>query len=74
MIRDKNMTISILIAKNEEIRAYFDKRIAHLQKQIERLEKNLDFREGVVSRKDDVIESLLNKLEHKDDIIEKIVD
>lgn len=68
------MTISILIAKNEEIRAYFDKRIAHLQKQIERLEKNLDFREGVVSRKNDVIESLLNKLEHKDDIIEKIVD
>lgn len=74
MIRDKNMTISILITKNEEIRADFDKRIAHLQKQIERLENNLDFREGVVSRKDDVIESLLNKLEHKDDIIEKIVD
>lgn len=73
MIRDKNMTISILIAKNEEIRADFDKRIAHLQKQIERLEKNLDFREGVVSRKDDVIESLLNKLEHKDDIIEKLL-
>ena len=73
MIRDKNMTIAILIAKNEEIRADFDKRIAHLQKQIERLEKNLDFREGVVSRKDDVIESLLNKLEHKDDIIEKLL-
>lgn len=73
MIRDKNMTISILVAKNEEIRADFDKRIAHLQKQIERLEKNLDFREGVVSRKDDVIESLLNKLEHKDDIIEKLL-
>ena len=42
MIRDKNMTISILIAKNEEIRADFDKRIAHLQKQIDRLEKDKD--------------------------------
>ena len=62
MIRDKNMTISILVAKNEEIRADFDKRIAHLQKQIDRLEKNLDFREGVVARKDEVIEKLINKV------------
>lgn len=56
------MTISILIAKNEEIRADFDKRIAHLTKQIERLEKNLDFREKVVERKDAVIEKLINKV------------
>lgn len=62
MIRDKNMTISILIAKNEEIRADFEKRIAHLQKQIDRLEKNLDFREKVVERKDTVIEKLINKI------------
>lgn len=62
MIRDKNMTISILVAKNEEIRADFDKRIAHLQKQIDRLEKTLDFREGVVARKDEVIEKLINKV------------
>ena len=62
MIRDKNMTISILIAKNEELRADYDKRIAHLQKQIDRLEKNLDFREGVVQRKDEVIEKLINKV------------
>ena len=61
MIRDKNMTIAILVAKNEEIRADFDKRIAHLTKQIERLEKNLDFREKVVERKDAVIEKLINK-------------
>lgn len=73
MIRDKNMTINILVAKNEELRVDFDRRIAHLQKQIERLEKNLDFREAVVSRKDDVIESLLNKLEHKDEIIERLL-
>ena len=62
MIRDKNMTISILVAKNEEIRADFDKRIAHLQKQIDRLEKTLDFREGVVARKDEVIEKLIKKV------------
>jgi DNA-binding transcriptional MerR regulator len=62
MIRDKNMTISILIAKNEEIRADFEKRIAHLQKQIDRLEKNLDFREKVVEQKDKVIEKLINKV------------
>ena len=62
MIRDKNMTISILVCKNEELRADFEKRIAHLQKQIDRLEKNLDFREGVVARKDEVIEKLINKI------------
>jgi transcriptional regulator with XRE-family HTH domain len=62
MIRVKNMTISILIAKNEEIRADFEKRIAHLQKQIDRIEKNLDFREKVVERKDAVIEKLINKV------------
>ena len=62
MIRDKNMTIAILIAKNEELRADYDKRIAHLQKQIDRLEKNLDFREGVVQQKDKVIERLMNKI------------
>lgn len=62
MIRDKNMTISILIAKNEELRADYDKRIVHLTKQIDRLEKNLDFREKVVERKDAVIEKLINKV------------
>ena len=62
MIRDKNMTISILVAKNEELRADFEKRVMHLQKQIERLEKNLDFREKVVERKDAVIERLISKI------------
>ena len=62
MIRDKNMTISILVAKNEEIRVDYDKRIAHLQKQIDSLEKHLEFREGVVARKDEVIEKLINKI------------
>ena len=62
MIRDKNMTIAILVAKNEELRADFDKRVNHLTKQIDRLEKNLDFREGVVQQKDKVIERLMNKI------------
>lgn len=67
MIRDKNMTISILVAKNEELRADFEKRISHLQKQIDRLEKNLDFREKVVERKDIVIEKLINKALFKEE-------
>lgn len=67
MIRDKNMTISILVAKNEELRADFEKRISHLQKQIDRLEKNLDFREKVVERKDIVIEKLINKVLFKEE-------
>lgn len=62
MIRDKNMTICILIAKNEEIRADYDKRINHLQKQIDKLEEHLEFRERVVEQKDKVIEKLLNTI------------
>ena len=62
MIRDKNMTISILVAKNEEQRSDFEKRVNHLTKQIDRLEKNLDFREGVVQQKDKVIERLMSKI------------
>lgn len=62
MIRDKNMTISILVAKNEELRSDFDKRITHLQKQIDSLEKHLEFRERVVEQKDKVIEKLINKV------------
>lgn len=73
LIRDKNMTINILIARDEERKLDYEKRIAHLNKQIERLEKNLDFREDVVNRKDEVIEGLLNKIEHKDEIIEKLL-
>ncbi|MBP5432128.1 hypothetical protein [Ruminococcus sp.] len=62
MIRDKNMTISILVCKNDELRSDYDKRIAHLQKQIESLEKHLEWREKVVERKDTVIEKLINKV------------
>ena len=62
MIRDKNMTISILVRKNDELRADFEKRINHLTKQIDRLEKNLDFREAVVQQKDKIIEMLINKI------------
>ncbi|MBQ8961213.1 MAG: hypothetical protein IJ071_08385 [Ruminococcus sp.] len=73
LIRDKNMTINVLIARDEERKLDYEKRIAHLNKQIERLEKNLDFREDVVNRKDEVIEGLLNKIEHKDELIERLL-
>ena len=61
MIHDKNKMIDLLIVKNEELKADTEKRIEHLQKQITRLEKNLDFREGVVQKKDEIIAALLNK-------------
>ena len=72
MIHDKNKTISILIARDAERKEDYDNREAKLNKQIERLEKNLDFRERVISRKDDVIEKLLERLERKDQIIAKL--
>ena len=60
MIHDKNKMIDMLIVKNEELKADYDKRISHLQKQVERLENHLDFRERVIERKDAVIEKLIN--------------
>ena len=45
LIHDKNEMISILVVKNEEIRADFEKRLNHLQKQIGMLEDHLIFRE-----------------------------
>ena len=62
MIHDKNKMINILIARDEERRTDYEKRISHLQKQIERLDEHLMFRERVIERKDNVIEKLLNKL------------
>ena len=62
MIHDKNKMIDMLIVKNEELKKDYEKRLQHLQKQIETLEKHLEFREGIVSRKDEVIEKLINKL------------
>lgn len=62
IIHDKNKIINILIAKNEEQKAEYDKRITHLTRQIEKLEEHLDFRERVVDRKDKVIEKLLDKV------------
>lgn len=62
MIHDKNKTIDILVARDEERRADYERRIAHLQKQIERLEEHLMFRERVVTQKDKIIEKLLSKV------------
>lgn len=62
MIHDKNKMIDLLIVKNEELKKDSEKRIAHLQKQIDSLEKHLEFRDRVVTRKDEVIEKLINKV------------
>ena len=62
LIHDKNQMISILIVKNEEIRADYEKRLSHLQKQIAMLEDHLIFREKQIDKKDEIITKLLNKV------------
>ena len=62
MIHDKNEMISILVVKNEEIRADYEKRIIHLQKKIAMLEEHLLFREKQIDKKDDIISKLLSKV------------
>ena len=62
LIHDKNEMISILVVKNEEIRADFEKRLNHLQKQIGMLEDHLIFREKQINKKDEIISKLLNKV------------
>ena len=62
MIHDKNKMIDMLVIKNEDLKKDYEKRLAHLQKQIDSLEKHLEFREHVVERKDEVIEKLINKM------------
>ena len=61
MIHDKNKMIDLLMAKNEELKEDYNKRIERLEKQVARLESHLDFRERVIERKDAVIEKLINK-------------
>lgn len=70
MIHDKNKTINILIARDEERKADFERRIAHLQKQIDKLEEHLDFRERVIERKDEVIEKLITR---EDKVVEALI-
>lgn len=73
LVREKNKMIEILVYKTEEQKSDYERRIAHLKKQVERLEKNLDFRENIINRKDTVIEQLFEKIAHKDEIIEKLL-
>lgn len=73
LIREKNKLIEILLHKNEEQKSDYERRIAHLKNQVSRLESNLDFRERVINRKDEVIEKLLDRIGHKDDIIEGLL-
>lgn len=62
LIHDKNQMISILVMKNDEMRADFEKRIAHLQKQLETMEEHLMFREKQIDKKDEIIAKLLSKV------------
>ena len=62
MIHDKNKMIDLLVVKIEEQKKDCEKRISHLQRQVEKLEQHLDFRERVIQRKDEVIEKLLNNV------------
>lgn len=62
LIHDKNEMISILVMKNDEMRADFEKRIAHLQKQLETMEEHLMFREKQIDKKDEIIAMLLSKV------------
>ena len=62
LIHDKNEMISILVVRNEEIRADYEKRLNHLQKQIGMLEDHLIFREKQIDKKDEIISKLLNKI------------
>lgn len=62
IIHDKNQLISILVMKNDEIRADYEKRIAHLQKEVQRMEEHLMFRERQIDKKDEIISKLLSKV------------
>ena len=70
MIHDKNKTINILLARDEERKADYERRIEHLQKQIDKLEEHLDFRERVIERKDEVIEKLITR---EDKVVEALI-
>ncbi len=73
LIREKNKMIEILLYKNEEQKADYERRINHLKKQVDRLEGNLDFRERMIDNKDKTIYKLLDSITHKDEIIEKLL-
>lgn len=73
LLREKNKMIEILIHKTEEQRTDYERRIGHLKSQVDRLERNLDFREKMIDRKDNIITNLLDRIAHKDDIIEGLL-
>ncbi len=73
LIREKNKMIEILLYKNEEQKTDYERRITHLKKQVDRLEGNLDFRERMIDNKDKTIYKLLDSINHKDEIIEKLL-
>lgn len=59
MIRDKNKTIEILVDKCEDLKSEYEKRIAHLKKQVNEMNDHLMFRERMIDKKDAIIDKLL---------------
>ena len=59
MVRDKNKTIEILVDKCEDLKAEYEKRIAHLKKQVSEMNDHLMFRERMIDKKDAIIDKLL---------------
>lgn len=59
MIRDKNKTIEILVDKCEDLKSEYEKRIAHLKKQVSEMNDHLMFRERMIDKKDAIIDKLL---------------
>lgn len=62
MIKEKNRTIALLMNRDEERKEDYEERIKKLERQVEKLDEHLMFRERVIQRKDAVIEKLLNKV------------
>lgn len=62
IIREKNRTIALLMNRDEERKEDYEERIKKLERQVEKLDEHLMFRERVIQRKDAVIEKLLNKV------------
>ena len=60
IIHDKNQTIEFMMIKFEEQKNSYERNVAHLKGQIQRLNERLDVREKSIERKDAIMEKLLN--------------
>ena len=60
IIHDKNQTNEFMMIKFEEQKNSYERNVAHLNGQIQRLNERLDVREKSIERKDAIMEKLLN--------------